>query len=517
MRIYKLFLITFLFISCSLTSHAIEQAKIQRGEILSLQDCVAIAINNSPVIRKYEYNLQVANSNVGIAKSAYFPTVGASAGFFQDYNTNKEYDDGSNHRYLPSVGVYLNQLIWNFGKTSALIRMEHFYKLAAEYQFMDSICNTIYHVKTHYFKVLEAKAIVEIEENNVFINEQNLARAEKLYKENKKSKIDLANAQVFLSEAQMRLIEAQNSYNQAFADLGNCLYIAYSPDFEIRSTDTFNFYDIYLPSFLNTKKQDSKNIKKEDNIVDVALKTKVEKVEKTDFSKFKHLPFTLDEAYGLAYKNSPDLWVLDSTLEAMKESVLYIKRQYYPDLVGSAGYNFNNTKTMSNSNFNMGVNMVSAVNIKQLKHEVDRANAQVNLAQNDIDLFKQDLYFEVKRCFLNVEKSKKQITKAKQKTQEALENLEIANKQYDEGKADYIALQEARKNYNEAKILYVSNIYDYNVSLANLEIAMHYHLDDLHSQAEHALHYHYKEIIDKLEASLHCEHKHEEENAHERR
>ena len=54
-------------------------------------------------------------------------------------------------------------------------------------------------------------------------------------------------------------------------------------------------------------------------------------------------------------------------------------------------------------------------------------------------------------------------------------------------------------------------IYEYNIALAELEIAMHYHLDDLHSQAQHALHYHYKDIINKLEASLHCEHRHEEE------
>ena len=109
--------------------------------------------------------------------------------------------------------------------------MEHFYKLAAEYQFMDSICNTIYSVKTQYFNVLRAKAILEIEKNNVLINERNLARAKNFYETGKKSKIDYVNAQVFLSEAKMRLIDAQTDYNIAMADLGNALYIAYTPDF----------------------------------------------------------------------------------------------------------------------------------------------------------------------------------------------------------------------------------------------------------------------------------------------
>ena len=101
---------------------------------------------------------------------------------------------------------------------------------------------------------------------------------------------------------------------------------------------------------------------------------------------------------------------------------------------------------------------------------------------------------------------------AKQQAEEALEDFNLANRRYEEGRTDYIALQQARKNYNDAKLLYVKMLYEYNVSLADLEIAMHYHLDDLHAQAEHALHYHYSEILDKLESAIHCDHREEEES-----
>ena len=53
-------------------------------------------------------------------------------------------------------------------------------------------------------------------------------------------------------------------------------------------------------------------------------------------------------------------------------------------------------------------------------------------------------------------------------------------------------------------------IYEYNISLANLEIAMHTHVDNLHEKAEHAMQYHYKDLLNKLDASLQCrEHSHE--------
>ena len=122
-----------------------------------------------------------------------------------------------------------------------------------------------------------------------------------------------------------------------------------------------------------------------------------------------------------------------------------------------------------------------------------------------------NLYFEVKRCFLIVNKNEEQIDISKQEAKDALDEFNLVSKRYNEGKSDYIALQSARKNYNNAKIEYITRLYEYNTSLADLEIAMHYHFDDLHAQAEHALHYHYKEIIDKLEASMHCEHRAEEE------
>ena len=121
-------------------------------------------------------------------------------------------------------------------------------------------------------------------------------------------------------------------------------------------------------------------------------------------------------------------------------------------------------------------------------------------------------YFESdKKINITENKNEEQIDISKQEAKDALEEFNLANKRYDEGKSDYIALQQARKNYNNAKIEYIKRLYEYNTSLADLEIAMHYHFDDLHAQAEHALHYHYKEIINKLEASMHCEHRAEEE------
>ena len=196
----------------ALKVYAVEEPTVKNGDNLSLDECVSVAINNSPLIKGKAYNLQIAVSNVGIAKSSYFPSLGYDVGIYQDYNSNKNYN-GSSNRELPQVNVYLSQLLWNFGKANSLIRMERFYKLAAEYEFLDSICNTIFDVKMKYNALLKADAMVEIAKNNVLINMKNTERAKKLAAKDKKYKIDLTTAEIYLKEAKIKLVRSFLSKN----------------------------------------------------------------------------------------------------------------------------------------------------------------------------------------------------------------------------------------------------------------------------------------------------------------
>ena len=340
----------------------------------------------------------------------------------------------------------------------------------------------------------------EIAKNNLLLNENHLELTKKLAAKDSKYKIDLTNAQIYLKEAKIKLIDAQNNYNLALADLGNSMYIAPAPDFSVKKSDTFNFNDIFMPEVKD-------NTGKDKNIVDVALKTKI---EKNQGAKFKKLPYKMNDSFVIAEKNSPDLWVLDATLSAMKQSLQYVKHQYFPDLTGNVGYGFNNTRDYANNSISMYVNLTSNVNIKQLKHEIDRAEAEVNLASNDVDKFRQDLYFEVKKAYLNVLRAEKQVKSSEDKLLTAKENFELVNNAYQTGDTDYIAYQKAREDYNNSKIQYAEMLYEYNTSLANLEIAMHTHVDNLHEKAEHAMQFHYKDLLKNLDASLQChDHKHE--------
>ena len=89
---FKIRKIAFLFLAltvmASTSVYAIEEIKIEKDSIVNLKDCIKIALENSPLIKKYKYNYGVSKSNVGIAKSAYFPTIGVGTGYTVNSSTS---------------------------------------------------------------------------------------------------------------------------------------------------------------------------------------------------------------------------------------------------------------------------------------------------------------------------------------------------------------------------------------------------------------------------------------------
>lgn len=440
---------------------------VEKNAVLSMKDCIELALQNSPKIKKARYNYGLSKGNLGIAKSGYFPTLGVGTGYNVSESRTSRNNTSSN---IYSAEASINQLIWNFGKINANIRMYNFDRIAALYDFENIVLDTIFMVKTNYYGVLAAKATVDVNRANVQINERNYQRTKAYFDEGIKSKIDLVNAEVYLSDSKVTLVESEKSYQNALVKLNNSMYVAFAPEYEIENTETFNFSNNYAPVNLEKidEKKDLSNLPAD--VGNAFLTSKVEKINVLENYKFEPFPYTFDEAVKLAYKNRPDLKSFDATLKAVKEALKYTKREYLPEISATAGYGYRD-KYNANS-FNIGVNLSSSVNIKGQKHKIDNAKIQVQMAENEIDLAKQDIYFEVQNLYINMAQLEKQIPLLAVKVKQTLENFELADGRYAVGLGDYIELQDAKVNYNNAQVNYVQTVYNYNVARANLEKAI---------------------------------------------
>lgn len=451
----------------SIPTFALEDINVQQGSVLSLNDCISIALNHNPAIKNARYNYGISESNVGVARSEFFPTVGVGTGYSYNTTSSSKINTDTN---AYTVQATLNQLLWNFGRTNANIKMQKFYLIADEYNFYNTVRETTFNVKQKYYEVLAARATVLINKAYVQINERNYQRTKAYFDEGIKSKIDLVNAEVTLSDSKIQLVQAENSYKNSLVNLNNAMYLVNAPAYSISGTEVFNnVNDNVAPVDLTkiTKPSDKEISKLPVNVKDAKLTSSVETLELLTDYKVDEFPYSFEECMKMAYKNRADLKAYNSTLDAVKQNLLFVKRNYYPELSASAGYGFRNTN--STNSLNVGLNLSSSVNIMNQKYKVDAAKYQVDIAENSLNQLNQDIFFEVQNAYINMVELEKQIPLLAVKVRQTLENYELAEGRYYVGLGDYIQLQDAKVNYNNAQCSYIETIYKYNVARANLE------------------------------------------------
>ena len=442
------------------------EVKVKQGSVLSLQDCIALALNNSPVIKNARYNYGISKADVGLARSEFFPTIGVGTGWNYTGTHMKSHSTDSK---VYNLNATINQLLFNFGKTNARIRMQKFYMIADEYNFYNTVREITFNVKQKYYQVLAARTAVMINEAYVDINERNYQRTKAYYDEGLKSKIDLVNAEVTLSDSKISLIKSQNAYQNTLVNLNNAMYLVQAPSYSIEGTESFNIKDNVAPVDLSKFEKVTKNETDEIpvEIEDAKFLSSVEKLEILTDYKTEKFPYGFDECLKIAEKNRADLKAYIATRDAMKENLLYTKRNYYPEISATAGYGFRDTNTTNS--LNVGVNLSSSLNILNHTNQVDIAKYHLDIAQNSLEQLQKDVYFEVQNAYIDMIELEKQIPLQAVKVRQTLENYELAEGRYYVGLSDYIELQDAKVNYNNAQHSYVQTIYNYNVARANLE------------------------------------------------
>ena len=469
MTMKKLLLITFILLLAS-PFKALAIDEIEKGVTLSVDDCIELAIKNSPEIQIYEQQIKMQDYKVGQSKASYFPTVGASIG--HDYgNTDVGYR--ATQSKTSTARVSLNQLIYSFGKVFSQVKMQKFYKIAAEYDLQTAILNATNRVKSAYYAVLAAKANVDIQRANVQVNERQYDRTKAFFDEGLVSKIDLVNQEVYLSDSKIGLVSAENLYQNSIVNLNNAMYVVNAPEYNIENTETFNFKNNYAEiNLLNV----ANTTTKEDGTVEpknAVLTTQVEKTDILDNYKFTKYPYSLDESVERAYKNRPDLLSMQATKNAVNEALRYTKKSYLPDLTGSVGYNWMNNSHYSSNGVSLGAYLsMSNLNVIDTNLRIKESKAQLEIANQNVELVKQNIYFDVQNAYINMIQLEKNIPLLQTKVRQTLENYELADARYEVGLGNFIELQDAKENYNNAQRDYVQTIYKYNVALTDLQTAM---------------------------------------------
>ena len=198
----------------------------QNAPKLTLQQAEALAIQNHPQIQAAQNEINYSNQQIIETRSAYYPTVtGDITGSQGNNGARIGAGDLPSSRLFDRFGqgVEARQLISDFGRTASLVSSSRLQSQAATQTAQATRYDVLLAVYRSYFDVLHAQAVVKVAEETVSARQLLSDQVTELARNNLKSQVDVSFAEVNVSEAKLLLLRAQDSVQQAYAELSRAM------------------------------------------------------------------------------------------------------------------------------------------------------------------------------------------------------------------------------------------------------------------------------------------------------
>ena len=207
---------------CALAAFCAPMAMAQPAPMLTLRQAETMALQNHPQIQAAQNEAAFANQQIVEQRSAYYPTVNADitgsganhdarigAGFLTDSRLFNRYGQG----------FRFTQLITDVGRTKNLVASSRLQAQASAQNVQATRYEVLLQVNQAYFDVLHAQALIKTAQETITTRQTLLNQVTQLAQNQLRSQLDVSFADVNVSEAKLLLIRAQNSLDDAYAEL----------------------------------------------------------------------------------------------------------------------------------------------------------------------------------------------------------------------------------------------------------------------------------------------------------
>ena len=403
----------------------IKASEIQTGAKLSLEDCINLTLRNNPTLKAASLNTQVQQNKLAQTRSNYLPQVNGNASYSRSNQEGAAGWGDAQNGYSSSVSA--SQLIYDFGKTGLSNKIQKNNLYSSQQDEQNTINEVIYKLKQAYYGVLNAEESRNVYAQSVEQYEQQLKRAKAFYSVGTRPKIDVTTAEVNLNNAKLNLIKGENALKTAYYNLTNVMGVYdQNPSFTLVKKDTIPEYNI-----------------------------------------------TVDEALKEAQKNRPDLLSLQLKLENAKQNVSLAKTGFAPSLTANGSYGWSGQDFPLYDRWSVGAGIsVPIFNGFSTYNQVKESKNNMQIAYANLTAKEQAILLDVKTCYFDFEEAKTRIPLAELSRKQAQENYDLAVGRYKVGVGNYIEVKDAETTLSNAKLSYISAVFDYNLAIANLERAM---------------------------------------------
>jgi len=205
---------------------------------LTLHDAVATALTHHPRLTQAQQRILEAEAQTDQATSILFPQVrGVLNGTSGSARSNTSFTSGAiienpNSNQM-TVGAIVDQLIYDFGRTSHRLRAKTLTAESREHDLQADRGLTILKVEEAYYAALNQRQLVTIAEQTVQERSLILRLVNILSQRGKRSKIDVALAEVEVKNAQFFELQARADLKIALQRLHNAMGLEGTGDYAL--------------------------------------------------------------------------------------------------------------------------------------------------------------------------------------------------------------------------------------------------------------------------------------------
>ncbi len=429
---------------------------IYSQEVLSVDDCISIALKRNAQLNNARYNLGISRANKLGSLSSILPRFSVSfssrqnkvststylrdtpvidtetkkvIGYKQEEVTTRGYD-----RNFHYANFNWNQTIYDGGAWWNRIKKGNTDLDAAKFNLESAIISTITLVQQRYLELLKEIKQLEVYEKSVKSAEEQLHRTESMYKIGSVAQADVFRARVNLGNEKINYLKQKNIIEAAKANLN--IAMGKNPNEEI---------NIDVNAFENVKVQE--------------------------------INISLEEAIQKALDSNPELKSLSKNMESSELAVKIAKSNRIPTIGAQIGYSRSNSlfkRVYADFDKNYSWNFSGQISFNifdgfQTKSSIRREQESALIAKENYESRKRTLANEVKQAYNNYMAYKEIMKLNEENVKSAEEDLRLAQERYRVGAGTLLETIDAQVNLTKARTMYVRTKYDLLIYLSQLK------------------------------------------------
>ena len=417
-------------------------APTQEKITLTLEKCIDLALSQNPFYLASQERTDAAQARVRQAAAQFFPSLSLQGQqnlsekvFVLEFPsfipggrpTRMAIDFTRDYQF--SLGFTLP--LFTGGRLTSGYRSAKLGYMSTQESARQTTNETVLNVKRGYYNYLLAKQLVGVTEEALSLAEKTLQNVKNMFDVGMSSRLDLLRVEVRAANLKPPVIQARN--NVAVAEL---------------SLKTLLGLDVAQP------------------------------VEVVGEMTYSPVNINLEESLAKALQNRPELSQVQYQKDIAAEMIKIARADYLPSIAISGNYStwadrfvFTKNTWQDFYSFNL-VLSIPIFNGLQTPAKVAESKALIREIEFAEKGLVNNINFEVQAAYLTIVNAQEALLSQEKNIDAAQESVRVAELNYSEGLITITDLGAAQVALSEARINYLRAIYEYDVSLAQLEKAV---------------------------------------------